>query len=105
VAVSLDATKWSRIAVIIEPPHSYTTWAYGSGPSYGDGHTYGSTATTTDVAAWKSLVRRFKAGHEVNPYIYLVMGTYYYGDPHLTYGLAGATYSASASVIRWAHQT
>ena len=101
VGATIEATEWSRIAVIIEPG-TYHEWVYGDGDHhYGDGSTYGSTATVDEVAAIKAIARKWNAGEEINPYIYVILDGEYYGDPDLVYG-GGAVYGGEA--IKWAHQ-
>jgi hypothetical protein len=101
VSCTIEATEWSRIAVVLEPG-TYEEWFYGDGDHhYGDGSTYGSTATVDEVAAIKAIARKWKAGEEINPYIYCILEGEYYGDPDLTYG-GGAVYGGKA--IKWAHQ-
>jgi hypothetical protein len=100
----IDGTEWSRFAVVIEQTHPYVAWTYDSGYVYGssdDSPTYGSTATVGDVRSVRSIVRKWKAGHAINPYIYVILTGEYYGDPTLVYD-GGAVYGGTS--IRWAHQ-
>jgi len=97
-----DHNNWSRIAVVIEPG-TFEAWYYGDGAHhYGDGSTYGSTASVDDVNAIKAIARKWKAGEEVNPYVYVILSGEYYGDPDIAYGDAGLVYGGEA--IKWAHQ-
>lgn len=101
VSCTIEATEWSRIAVIIEPG-TYDEWYYGDGDHYyGDGSTYGSTATVDDIAGIKAIARKWKAGEEINPYVYVILSGEYYGDPDFVYG-GGAVYGGEA--IKWEHQ-
>lgn len=95
-----DPVNWSRFVVVIEQPHPFTSWAYGSGPAYGGVMTYGCSATQAQVLEIKAIVRKWRDGHSVNPWIYIVLDHEYYGDPDLDYG-GGAVYGAET--IRWPH--
>lgn len=104
--VVLDGTNWSRFAVVLEQPHPYVSWNYGDpNKFYGSSDaspTYGSTATAGDVRSIKAIIRKWRAVHEVNPKIYVVLSGDYYGDPDAEYGDVGLVYS-NGSVIAWNH--
>ena len=67
-----DTDNWSRFWVVITA-HPWTTWTWGSGVLYGDGHTWGSTATLEDVRSVRALVRKWKPAHTVCDHIIVVM--------------------------------
>jgi len=93
VASDLDATNWSRFAVVVEQVHPWTSWTFGGGVVYGSGATYGSTLTVDDIISIKSIIRKWKAGHAINPRIYIIISGDYYGDPDLVFG-GGEVYAA-----------
>lgn len=99
-----NAANFSRFAVVVEQPHP---WAgphlYGSSNRlYGDGCTYGSTATVPEVATLRGIARQWKAGHDINPAIWLIFTGHYYGEA-ITYGTPGLTYGGSTT-LRMPHQ-
>jgi hypothetical protein len=101
---ALGATHWSRFAVILETPHGITgPYTYGAGYIYGSPITYGSSATPNEVSTIKGIVKKWKAVHSENPWIYVVISGDYYGDPDLFYvpgGGGGATYG-TGSIVKW----
>jgi hypothetical protein len=100
-----DTGDWSRFVVVIELESGFRSWQYGEGGVYGsdpESPTFGSTATQGQVAAARDIARRWKAHHEVNPYLVVVLDGEYYGDPELTYG-SGATFGGET--IRWPNMT
>lgn len=100
-----DTADWSRFVVVLEQPNGLTTWTYGSGIAYGsepDSPTYGSTATQGQITEVKSIARKWKTHHEINPYILVILSGEYYGDPDLVYGGA-AVYGGES--IKWPHMT
>ena len=112
LACTMDGAWWSRFAVIIEDGHGWVDWVYGGGGVYGDDDdspTYGSTATVGEVRTVRSIIRKWKAGHTINPYIYIEMAdtitgvASYYGDPDTLYGDAGLVYGGGDN-IKWQHQ-
>jgi len=92
---------WSRFVVIIEQPHPFERWTYGSGPVYGGAVTYGCTASIEQIREIKGIIRKWRDGHSVNPWIYVIIDHEYYGDPDIEYGAAGAVYGADT--LRWPH--
>lgn len=98
-----DAANFSRFAVVVPQPHPWSgAYVYSStGRTYGDGSTYGSTATVAEVATLRGIARKWKAGHDVNPAIWLVLSGHYYGE-QLTYGTPGLVYGSE--VFRLPHQ-
>jgi hypothetical protein len=97
-----DTANWSRFVVVIEQPHQFLpAFTYGGGQAYGQLLTYGSTATAAEVSEIRSIARKWKEGHAINPWIYVILSHEYYGDPNLVYGAAGAVYGGET--IRWAN--
>ena len=105
IAETLDFTNWSRFIVIVEDPSPYDSWAYGDGFVYdSDSMTYGSTATVGDIAAIKSIIRKWKAGHTINPLIMIILTEGpFYGDGG-DYGDVGLDYSDTLDAIFIDHQ-
>lgn len=105
IAETLDFTNWSRFIVIIEDPNPYDSWAYGDGFVYDDDSmTYGSTATVGDISAIKSIIRKWKAGHTINPLIMIILteGPFYADGSD--YGDVGLVYSGTLDAIFIDHQ-
>lgn len=66
------SANWSRFWLLVTS-HPWQRWFWGDGHVYGDGSTtWGSTATTTDVAFMRQIVRKWKPAHVICQYIILV---------------------------------
>jgi len=65
--------KWATFWVAILPPHPFTLRLWGAG-FWGDGGTWGSSATVAEVALLKRLVLTFKSQHSSCNGIVLVIG-------------------------------
>lgn len=56
--------RWWRFWVVVPASAGgWTSWAYGSGPTFGDGHTYGSTATVAEVQNVLNVIRKWTPPH------------------------------------------
>lgn len=64
-----DDANWSRFFVVLTA-HPWTPWSWGDpGARWGDGRTWGSTATTQEVAAVREIIKHWKPAREVFPHI------------------------------------
>jgi hypothetical protein len=80
---------------VIDQPHPWVSWTYGSGEVYGDpALTYGSTATPEEVNLFRSLIKKWKPAHAVLMQIILVIGGAFYGQGNKNYGDAGFVYGS-----------
>lgn len=103
---TIDFTDWSRFVVVIEPPHPWAEHYYGDGAFYDDsdeGLVYGVDMTQGELRSIKAIIRKWKAGHAINPEILIAFGLHYYGEG-IEYG-DGYLYETDASTVRLPHQT
>lgn len=90
---------WSEFWVVLQDvPWTRRTW--GAPAAWGDGETWGSSATRAEVEMLKTLVRRFKAAHEWCPAIVVVFSGRTWGDGS-TWGGASVTWDATADALYW----
>lgn len=89
---------WSEFWVVLSGT-SWTRRAWGTG-TYGDGGTWGSSATHAQVEAIKGIVRTFKAAHEWCPAIVVVFAGRTWGDGS-TWGGVGVEWDATADALYW----
>jgi hypothetical protein len=103
VASTLTSTYWSRFAVIIGSPNPFEPVpTYGGGGHYSAEQTaltYGSGMTLGDIITVRSIIRKWKTGHAINPYIYVSLNGSMYGDPSIAYGDAGLVYGGTTAKI------
>lgn len=108
LTTELDFTDWSRFVVIIDLTNPYDSWVYGGGAVYQDGDegmTYGSTATQGDLRSIKSIIRKWKSAHEINPLIVIVLEEGpFYGEPDVVYSPSGLVYDDGGLQIHIAHE-
>lgn len=89
---------WSHFWVVLKDT-GFTARVYGSPtPTWGDGGTFGSTATLSQVTTVKNLVRLFKSAHEVCPAVVVVLSGKTYGSPP---AWGTGTYDATAASVAW----
>lgn len=76
-APSLTATpRWWRFWVVIDGTSRWSQWFWGtSGVTYGDGNTWGSTATRDEVLSIQRIVRRWKAAHAICEHIIITFNS------------------------------
>jgi hypothetical protein len=67
-----DHDNWSRFWVVITS-HPWSPWEWGDGTLFGDGHTWGSDATLSEVQSVRALVRKWKPAHVICEHIIVVM--------------------------------
>lgn len=89
---------WSEFWVVLSGV-PWTRRAWGTG-AYGDGGTWGSSATRAQVEAVKGIVRTFKAAHEWCPAIVVVFAGRTWGDGSM-WGDPGVEWDASADALYW----
>lgn len=83
--------KWSTFWVLIRQPHPFTLRVWGVGV-WGQPATWGTSATTDEVALIKRLVVNFKSGHSSCAGIVLQFGTgHFWGDGVWGVGTWGGT--------------
>lgn len=89
---------WSEFWVVLTGvPWTIRTWGTGT---WGDGSTWGSTATQEQAETAKNIVRTFKAAHEWCPAIVVVFEGRTWGDGS-EWGDPGVVWDADANAIYW----
>lgn len=89
---------WSEFWVVLQDvPWTRRTWG---APAWGDGETWGSSATRAEVEMLKTLVRRFKSAHEWCPAVVVVFSGRTWGDGSM-WGGASVTWDATADALYW----
>lgn len=89
---------WSHFWVVLKDT-GFTAREYGSPtPTWGDGGTWGSSATEAQASTVKRLVQLFKGAHEVCPAVLVVLAGKTYGSPP-TWGTG--TFDSSAASVAW----
>lgn len=97
-----DTANWSRFIVIINEVDDFV---YGDPRFYGESIIYGGLLSAEDLTTIKSIIRKWKAGHTINPIIALQIGDdNYYGKPDLFYGGGSLTYGGSTDFRYIDHQ-
>lgn len=87
---------WSQFDILVRQPSTVTPLVWGGGWKYGDGSTYGTSLTVSDVQLLRRLIRDHKSAHDTGTYLYFAFGsgalwgTFRYGD--------GTVYGGDASV-------
>lgn len=71
-----DSANWSRFFVVITS-HPWSSWDWGAvGVTYGDGHTWGSTATVEEVTGVREIIKHWKRAGMVFPHIIVDFGSF-----------------------------
>lgn len=69
-----DSANWSRFYVVITT-HPWERWNWGgTGATYGDGRTWGSTATVEEVTGVREIIKHWKRAGMVFPHIIIDLG-------------------------------
>lgn len=97
---------WSQFDILVRKPMPITELLWGSGWTWGDGSTFGSSLVSAEIEQIRRVIRTHKSAHDTCTYLYLdfnggpIFGTFLWGDGTV-YGGQGAVTTLVIGEAQW----